>query len=55
MTVLDRVRELNQKLAALLEDPQVGLISWCGFYMSILDELASLRSHHPMVPMSEVK
>jgi len=39
MPNLDKLREINQRLTLLLEDPHPGLMSWSGFLYDVLEEI----------------
>ena len=45
MPNLDKLREINQRLTLLLEDPHPGLMSWSGFLYDVLEKLAEFTPH----------
>lgn len=44
---LDKLKELNRRLTALLADPQPGFMSWQGFLHEVLTEIASFVGRNP--------
>ena len=40
MSNIDKLKDLNRRLTAALDDPQPGLISWRGLLADICDEIA---------------
>jgi hypothetical protein len=47
---IDEVREIVRQLAALLEDPQVGLSSWLTLYGEKMQALSAFWNSGPQVP-----
>lgn len=53
MPDLDRLRELNRRLTALLDDPQPGLFSWCQCLAEVMRDLAGMWTTGRPAPESE--
>lgn len=45
MKNIEELKELNQKLTSLLNDPQPGLITWHECVAEVLGEMAEITTH----------